>query len=336
VDDQAETVLMKFLRGAGTKGLAGIYPEVKRGDAATRFIRPLLSATRADVEVYLASTGQPWREDESNLDQHFRRNRVRHELLPLLEKEYSPNLRQSLNDAAEIARGEEAYWEAALDPLLGLWHDPPRRLRLMGFASMQLALQRRLLKRFLELEGMAFTFRHIERVRQCALGKSPSCKLPGGWMACAEGEHLVLHESATAGESDAGYEVGLTIATEVLVREMLIRAVPVAAQFAAEEAPGTLLRADALQGVGLTLRNWRPGDRYHPAYSGSEEKLKRLFSEQRIPAEERPSWPLVVSGTEIVWVRGLPVAESYCWRPGDGDAVKIECVPESNSGSGDG
>ena len=323
LDDQAETVLMKFLRGAGTKGLGGIYPEV---DAGTfRFVRPLLTVSRGEIEAYLSSIEQPWREDESNLDRRFRRNRVRHELLPLLEKDYSPSVRQALHDAAEIARGEEAYWEAALDPLLGLWHDPPRRLRLIGFASMHLALQRRLLKRFLELEGVAFSFRHLERVRQCALGESPGCELPGGWMALVEGEHLLLRD-APAAESTVGYELSLEIGEQVTVHGMLIRAVPVPSKFAGEEAPGTLLRADALQGLRLMVRNWRPGDRYRPAYSGSEEKLKRMLAERRIPAAARPSWPVVVSGEEIVWVRDLPVAEAYCWHPEDGDAVKIECV----------
>ena len=127
LDDQAETVLLKFLRGAGTRGLAGIYPEIAIGAKAptsfqsaergpegplnrdsrqpgARIIRPLLGVRREEVEQYLAALGQTWREDESNLDHRFARNRVRHELLPLLECEYNPNLRQVLSDAAELSR----------------------------------------------------------------------------------------------------------------------------------------------------------------------------------------------------------------------------------------
>src|SRR5579884_1285182 len=88
-DDQAETVLMKFLRGAGTRGLAGIYPAMVQAEGKTRFVRPLLTATRAEVEAYLASIDQPWREDASNLDRRFVRNRIRHELLPLLKRDYN-------------------------------------------------------------------------------------------------------------------------------------------------------------------------------------------------------------------------------------------------------
>jgi tRNA(Ile)-lysidine synthase len=73
----------------------------------------------------------------------------------------------------------------------------------------------------------------------------------------------------------------------------------------------------------LIVRNWRPGDRFWPAHTGSEEKLKRLFAEKHIPAEQRPSWPVALSGEQIVWVRGFPVTRAFVWR-GQGDAVKIE------------
>ena len=91
LDDQAETVLLKFLRGAGTRGLAGIYPIVERENL--RIVRPLLCVSRDEVETYLESLGQEWREDETNLDRRFTRNRVRHDLLPLLEREFNPNIR---------------------------------------------------------------------------------------------------------------------------------------------------------------------------------------------------------------------------------------------------
>src|SRR5271166_1990 len=119
LDDQAETVLLKFLRGAGTRGLAGIYPEMFRGaEKKIRFVRPLLCVTRDEVEAYLSALGQVWREDESNLDHRFARNRVRHGLLPLLEREYNANIRQVLSGAAELARAEEEYWQALVEPEL--------------------------------------------------------------------------------------------------------------------------------------------------------------------------------------------------------------------------
>ncbi len=106
-DDQAETVLAKFLRGAWTEGLSGIHPVVEFPEG--RILRPLLSTTRAEVEAYLGAQGQGWREDSSNRHLTYTRNRIRHELLPLLEG-WNPRLREHLAQMAQLARDEEAWW----------------------------------------------------------------------------------------------------------------------------------------------------------------------------------------------------------------------------------
>ncbi len=327
LDDQAETVLMKFLRGAGSKGLAGIYPEIRRGDdKAVRFVRPLLSTTRAEVEAYLASIDQAWREDESNLDHRFRRNRVRHELLPLLEREYNPNIRQALSELAEMNRAEEEYWTAAAGGLLDQLLTEDQRLRLDGFSRIRLAVQRRLLKQWLDRRGIAADFQHIERLRGCALGDSQQVDLTEGWYASRAGGSLMLKQREQDSRTRP-YRYLLPVPGEIAVPEIgcILRVVPVHAGVAAEADPGTLLAADRV-GPELRVRNWEAGDRYQPAYSGTEQKLKRLFTEQKIPAEERACWPVVLNSDEIVWVRRMAVANSYCWRPGSGGALRIECM----------
>ena len=130
LDDQAETVLMKLLRGAGTKGMSGICPflsaqypvlstqnkQVPRSarddnqKQTLEIIRPMLGLRRREVEEYLRSLGQEWREDATNRDVKHTRNKVRHELLPLLERAYNPNIYRQLADAAEVARAEEEFW----------------------------------------------------------------------------------------------------------------------------------------------------------------------------------------------------------------------------------
>ncbi|MGD0546746.1 MAG: tRNA lysidine(34) synthetase TilS, partial [Terracidiphilus sp.] len=100
-DDQAETVLAKFLRGAWTEGLSGIHPVLEFPEG--RILRPLLATTRAEVEAYLGALGQGWREDSSNRHLTFTRNRIRHELLPLLEG-WNPRLREHLAQMAQLAR----------------------------------------------------------------------------------------------------------------------------------------------------------------------------------------------------------------------------------------
>lgn len=118
LDDQAETVLMKLLRGAWTDGLSAIYPLVQP-DAAHpgKIIRPLLTVRRAQIEEYLRTLDQPWREDASNADTAFTRNRLRHELLPTL-RTYNPAIDQTLANLAELAREEESRWRTELDRLL--------------------------------------------------------------------------------------------------------------------------------------------------------------------------------------------------------------------------
>jgi tRNA(Ile)-lysidine synthase len=115
LDDQAETVLMKFLRGAWTEGLSAIHPVITL--AKGKILRPFLHTRRADIESFLKSTNQPWREDTTNTDTAFTRNKIRHELLPQL-RAYNPNLDQTLANLAELAREEESRWQSELSRIL--------------------------------------------------------------------------------------------------------------------------------------------------------------------------------------------------------------------------
>jgi tRNA(Ile)-lysidine synthase len=119
LDDQSETVLMKLLRGAWTEGLSGIHPVVlvSKGPRPGKILRPLLSARRADLEDFVRAHAQPWRTDSSNFDEAFTRNRLRHHLLPIL-REYNPSLDQTLANLAELAREDEARWQAELERIL--------------------------------------------------------------------------------------------------------------------------------------------------------------------------------------------------------------------------
>ncbi len=324
LDDQAETVLLKFLRGAGTKGLAGIYPViVADGEWKVRIVRPLLGVSRDEVETYLTAQAQSWREDESNLDHRFLRNRLRHELLPLLEREYNPEIRRLLNDVADTSRAEEDYWRE-LAAREAAARTSPNQLSLAGFAQLPLALQRRVLKRFAESEGVALDFAHVERLHRCALGEVTRAELPGGRVVVRRGASLQWR--ATGQHAASTYCYSLPVPGEIHITELrlTLRAELVPEEFACELPQEELLNPDLL-GPELVVRNWRPGDRFWPAHSRSEEKLKRLFAEKHIAAEQRPQWPVAVHDNEIVWVRGFPVAQSRQWN-GKGDALRIEAI----------
>lgn len=324
LDDQAETVLLKFLRGAGTRGLAGIFPEMPAGTPKnTHVIRPLLCLSRDEVEAYLGSLGQTWREDESNFDRRIVRNRVRHELLPLLEREYNPNLRHALSDSAELWRAEEEYWQALIRAELKV-RMQPQRLNLHGFGALPLALQRHVLRGFAETANLALDFEHLEQLLRCALGEQEKSELTEAWMVIRRGDCLYL-DAPGPKQPCFSYKYLLPAPGEVRIAEvgLRVRAILVRNAPAIEDAETDNLLSAEMLGPTLTIRNWRPGDRFWPAHTGSEEKLKRLFAEKHIPAEERQTWPVALCGEQIVWVRGFPVARAFAWK-GSGDAVKIE------------
>jgi tRNA(Ile)-lysidine synthase len=115
LDDQAETVLMKLLRGAWTEGLSAIHPTLTLPTG--KILRPFLNTRRADIESFLTQSAQPWRNDSTNTDTAFTRNRIRHELLPQL-RTFNPSLDQTLSNLAELAREEESRWQTELNRVL--------------------------------------------------------------------------------------------------------------------------------------------------------------------------------------------------------------------------
>jgi tRNA(Ile)-lysidine synthase len=227
LDDQAETVLMRAIRGTGMRGLAGIYPtfDLEQDDELVgQVVRPLLETRHHELHQYLKDIGQSWREDSSNLSPQFTRNRVRHLLLPLLEREFNPATAESLNELAEIARAEQDYWQGEISGWMGTaihWAEPKWAARgqqglvqlrpadptlqhrlnqpgplvmnatvdLLWLLSEPLAVQRRAIKAVGELAGFPLEFKHVEAILRFAAdaendGKSLS--LPLGWKLLRE------------------------------------------------------------------------------------------------------------------------------------------------------
>ena len=200
-DDQAETVLLRLLRGTGTSGLAGIHRSLNLSELAAspsapesvfapeqepapRLIRPMLAITRRQVEEFLRSLGQPFRQDASNLSPQFLRNRVRGQLLPALERDYNPQLRQALCETAEIAAAESAFLD---DLAASVFPQPPdlaHGIQLNILQAQPLALQRRILRSLCLPHGLALDFAQLENLRDFALaGHAGCCQLPRGFVA---------------------------------------------------------------------------------------------------------------------------------------------------------
>jgi tRNA(Ile)-lysidine synthase len=321
LDDQAETVLAKFLRGAWTEGLAGIAPKLEGPEGM--IVRPLLAVTRAEIEAYLGGLGQEWREDSSNRHLTFTRNRIRHELLPLLEG-WNPRLREHLAQMAAIARDEEAWWQAELARLAPQMLLPGRPARGGGraaggdlaaglaleenrLAALAPAMQRRLLRHAAEQFGVALDFAATEALRSLALAGRAGQKLLlsrglRGERTARELRLRVEPEAPPIGER-AGAPHTVPIPGEIDAPAFGLRLrVEIAGPAAAAGSPDGHREPPP---TSATLRNWKPGDRVRLRYSGSSRKVKEVLERLRVTGTERGFWPVLEVNGRIVWMRGV-------------------------------
>lgn len=313
LDDQAETVLAKFLRGAWTEGLSGIHPKLETLEGG-KIIRPFLATTRAEIECWLRERNQPWCEDSTNRHLTFTRNRIRHELLPQLES-WNPRLREHLAQMAELARDEEAAWETELErlaPQLILPGSPVRgggraasqdlAIDVIRLGELRPALQRRLLRHAADQCGISIDFPATESLRQLALTGRASQKLELAGGLHVERTHRELRltvqppGSSPANSTKVAAEIPVPIPGEVEVRALGIR-------LQVELADTKTSTASAP--TTATLRAWKPGDRVRLRYSSSPRKVKEVLERMKVTGSDRISWPVLECGGRIVWMRGV-------------------------------
>jgi tRNA(Ile)-lysidine synthase len=334
LDDQAETVLMKLLRGAWTEGLSGIHPELhlesdtgrsgQNGHASGKTcVRPFLGVQRTQIEAYLRAIGQPWRRDASNDSLAHTRNRIRHELLPHL-REFNPQIDFILAHMAANARAEEQHWQAELDRLLPLLLLPGKPTRGGGrsvstsngssdvsiettrLLELDPALQRRVLRAAAEKAGATLDFDATERLlammtpMENARGKRMRLELAGG--VCVERTARELRfgrSSARSFSAACTYELPVPGAVDAPAFH---------ARFTATW-PAELPAANvAVQLPCAHVRAWKPGDRVELQHSRGPKKVKEILSRMRIAAEDRAAWPVVTWQGNIIWMRGAILA----------------------------
>ena len=324
LDDQAETVLLRILRGTGTRGLAAIPPLRNAApDLAARIVRPLLSTRRSDIEAYLRHLNQPWRHDASNADPRHLRNRVRHQLLPLLESDFNPAIREALVNLAEIARAEEEHWSTQLAAHAKLLTRTPDQSAFSRpeFLALPLAIRRRLLVELADDLDLPVSFDDVESILHLAQTPGSEHTFEGGWSVHSDRQAVTFQRAKASSESHA-YALNLQVPGVAPVPNGPSLQATILEPAQASRYNSAQLLAFSRLTLPLQVRNWQPGDRFWPTGSKQPEKPKRLFQEHRIPAEARASWPVVLSGNEIVWVRGFPVASGFAAH--NSPAVLIE------------
>lgn len=313
-DDQVETILMRLIRGTSPAGLRGIH-RVRRLGESVSLVRPLLEITRAEVLEHCAHHRLAFRTDSTNLLPSLTRNRVRHELLPLL-RTFNQQFNESLARTAELATEDQNYLKR-LSSELYLASRRGREIEIDPLREIHPALRRRVLRMWLgDLRG------GLERIEMAHLNaledlivKSRSgsvVDLPSGWIARREFNRLTLCRR----EDEILDSLSLRREQEVnfgKFRFSIRRKIP--RRISGEKEKGSkfiaLLR-ECEELDDLILRTRLPGDAYLPSGASRRIKLKTLMIKKKIPISERKNYPvLVTSDGRIVWSPGLPVASQF-------------------------
>jgi len=336
-NDQAETVLLNLLRGAGPRGLAGI-PTVRE-----RILRPLLTVSRAEIEGYAAARGVRFREDPSNRSVAYRRNRIRRQLLPMLTREYNPRIAEALAALAAEAREDD---DALTSQAAALGATAVRaRSRAVGVSVRALsaappAVARRLFQEaFRRATGgeHGLTRRHLAALALLA-ARGGDVLLPGGLRAWVSATYVWIGPGARAtphrhspdarasgrgARPAVGLQTGRWVAWEpgrcsVRVR----RATGGDLRLGRRDPCREIMHAKVLA-EPLGLRSWRAGDRFRPLGLRGRKKLQDFFVDEKIPREARARVPLLVAGDRIAWVVGHRIADEFRWR-----GEQAACVAE--------
>ncbi|MBZ5549247.1 MAG: tRNA lysidine(34) synthetase TilS [Acidobacteriia bacterium] len=307
LDDQAETVLLRMFRGTGIRGLAGIHPRLileEEGRAYGEVVRPLLEVRRADLQEFLRARGQEWREDSSNRDPNFLRNRVRLAVLPVLKETFGESAAENLADLAEIARAEEEHWGRGHPEVRAAEGD----LKLASLSELPSAGQRRLVRSWLEtnLGSRTVSFRLIADVLELAAGAvGRTLELPGGRIL-RRAQRELRWEAAEDQPADYEYVLPVPGSVEVCELGVRIEAFLTDWDLVPETERSHLLDPAKLTGP-MRVRNWRPGERFWPANTRQPKKVKELLSNRHAVGIEKKLWPVIEAGGELVWMRGFAV-----------------------------
>jgi len=291
--DQAETVLFRMLRGSGPTGLAAILPVTRE-----KWIRPLIEVGRDEVRQYLVDRGIAWREDSSNRDMRFSRNRIRR-LMPELARDFNPRLEVALARLADISREEENFWDVEVTRLDAIHNsDGAVLVRLEKIAKVHTAVVRRLMRRAIALvkgDLHQIALEHVDRVVTLARGNSGGgrVELPGGLEVWRSFDQLRIGKGRAA--VPAAVPVKVPGVTEFGGCQIDV------------EASGQVMPP-------LTLRGWRAGDRFWVEGTPGPEKLRTLLQEARVPSWDRPLWPIITDGETILWTRRFGVAHGFRLR----------------------
>ena len=316
LNDQAETVFMRLLRGSGTSGLAGIPPV-----RDVNIIRPLIEISREEILAYIEQRGLKYLTDLSNFETRFLRNRIRLELLPSL-KQIQPRIIELLGQTSDIMRKDDAWMEAESEKWVkrhvGTVSDNEVFVVLSSFTQLPEALRSRVIRHILRMTGgtlRRISMRHIDSINRLITADNPQARinLPNDLIVKRIYDRLVFNKGKGRVPKDFSYTLeGLgmfdleELACSVSLDELEATDLPDrhTSQWTA------FLNADLIT-YPVMIRNFRPGDRFIPFGMSGHKKLKDFFIDLKIPAEDRARVPILTHNDIPVWVCGFRIDDRY-------------------------
>jgi tRNA(Ile)-lysidine synthase len=350
-NDQAETVMMRFLRGSGPDGLKGMLP-VREG----MYIRPLIETSREEIDRFLLSKGVPFVIDASNEESFFLRNRVRHTLLRNLERNYNSNLIDTLCRLSDVMRMENDFMECAVDACVGELISSSSRneitIDITIFRALHEALQYRVMRKLLKRHAGTLKeigYAHVEAAVKLVHGDSPQARLdlPGGMTVYRDYERVTIQggekdvpwpKKVTAdkkrtrlqGDKQEGndYDYNVTIPGVVDIkevgREMKLEYVD-RGKVCFRHGGAAYIDMGAVT-PPLRVRNLRVGDVITPLGMKGTKSLKSIFIDEKIPRRERHLLPLLVDGLSVIWVPGIRLHDRVKVTDMTDTIVRIEMI----------
>jgi tRNA(Ile)-lysidine synthase len=314
--DLAETVLYRVVTSPGRRALLGLRP--RRGV----LIRPLLALDRDEVRRFVSEVGLPFRDDPTNAEPLYARNRIRNEVLPVL-REIGPEAEATIAETqAELAEEDEALERSAADLLAESGADVAGAISRDALASVHPAIRRLALRRLAERAAGGTVPVGRERAAQIwRLVNEPEggvVELGGGVAAQIEGGH-VRFTTGTAGEPAPGT---LTVPGTCRFGSWEVRAELSSGVPPADGPDLAVVDPGALAG-DLVVRAWREGDRMRPLGLGGSKSLQDLFTDRKVPRSLRHALPVVTSDGRIVWIAGVAVSEEFAAKPGASESAVL-------------
>ena len=356
-DDQAETLLLKLCRGAGSAGLDGIAPNLIIQEF--RVIRPLLDVSRREIESFLKEQNLTWHEDVTNADIKIKRNRIRHNILPQLEEHLNPRIKEALARTTSILREDNKYMEQQAKVALNESRihpehkKPPKSIRVHPCSSvvpslkieslrtLPLAILRRALRQWLieyKTPADKIRFDTIERTIELILAEKGTGAITLTTNTEIRREYDLLHiiHKASIEIPIPTTELIIPGETRIDSHNMIITATPRTGFEHIQSGPIGKLPAEAVirwddsAPPEITVRSWLPGDRIHPIGMNGSCKLKEIFINAKVSQSERASIPIFVCNNEIIWIPGYRISSNRAVSDQHQQSLQLTITAEMN------